>query len=154
MERATSIGRYNFEWVALIDPVRNPDGSVKEFAPQSRYRNQRALPLNKYGNRPFCKFKIANRHNVSGVYAIVVDGKPKYVGECASLSRRFNMGYGNISPRNCFLDGQETNCRINSLVHIFSTQGVELSLWFLRTNDYKSIEEALRMKLKPEWNRN
>ena len=144
---------YEFEHVSEIEPLRNPDGSVQEFMPQSRYANRSAIKLNKYGQGPFCKFKIPNRFNHSGVYAVIASTKVMYIGETINLSTRYNMGYGNISPRNCFLKGQETNCRLNNLICHAAKRGEHLSLWILKTDNYKVIEANLRASLKPEWNR-
>jgi len=63
------------------------------------------------------------------------------------------MGYGNISPRNCFKGGQETNCRINNLVYQAALKEEAVSLWFFPTADYKMMESALRMARKFAWNR-
>jgi hypothetical protein len=147
------IGRYDFETVCTIEPEMNPDGSIREFMPQSRYRNDGNVPRNRYGDGPFCKFKIPNGPNYCGVYAIVDEGLAKYIGECVNLSSRYNMGYGNISPRNCFVGGQETNCRINNLIFLAAKRGARLSLWFHPTKEYKAIEQELRDLVKPEWNR-
>jgi hypothetical protein len=147
------IGQYAFEMVCKIEPESHPDGSNEEFMPQSLYRNNLNVPLNRYGQGPFCKFKIPNGYKHCGVYAIVVDGRVKYIGECVNLSSRYNMGYGNISPRNCFVGGQETNCRINNLILQSAKNGSRLSLWFLPTKEYKAIEQELRNLKKPEWNR-
>ena len=148
------IGHHDFELVCAIEPETNLDGSIREFMPQARYRNKKGLPLNNYGNGPFCKFKIPKGRNLSGVYAIVVENQTKYIGECVNLSSRYNMGYGNISPRNCFAGGQETNCRINNLILLASKNGSRLSLWFLPTKDHKLIEQDLCEMKKPDWNRN
>jgi hypothetical protein len=51
------------------------------------------------------------------------------VGECANLSARFNTGYGNISPKNCFKGVQETNCRLNNLLYSAIVVGQRISLW-------------------------
>jgi hypothetical protein len=144
---------YEFEHVGEIEPVRSPNGAVGQFMPQARYENARNLPLNKYGAGPFCRFRISNRFQTSGVYALTIDDEIRYVGECANLSARFNMGYGNISPKNCFKGGQETNCRLNNLVYSAAVAGKQISLWFLQTADYKMIEFALRSNLKLTWNR-
>ena len=77
----------------------------------------------------------------------------RYIGECANLSKRFNMGYGNISPKNCFKGGQETNCRLNNLLYTAALAGGCISLWFLQTANYKSVEAQLRRALNPPWNR-
>jgi hypothetical protein len=147
------IAGYEFERICDIELARDADGSVRLFTPQSRYQNARNPPLNKYGAGPFCKFKIASRLRASGVYVITVDGELQYVGECANLSARFNAGYGNISPKNCFKGGQETNCRLNNLVYTAALAGAQLSLWFFNTADYKSVEALLRFTLNPPWNR-
>jgi len=106
-----------------------------------------------YGKGPFGKFRIPNNYNVSGVYAVVVEGELKYIGECLNLSSRYNMGYGIISPRNCFVGGQETNCRLNNLIYQTANAGRKISLWFMQTKDYKAIERKLRASDPPEWNR-
>ena len=147
------IGGYEFERVCEITPLRDGEGVIQAFFPQSRYHNNEKLRLNKYGHGPFCKFKIPNNVRQPGVYAIVVDGDTKYVGECANLSNRYNMGYGNISPRNCFIRGQETNCRLNNLIYHASTNGHRITLWFHRTERFKSLERHLRTLLGLKWNR-
>jgi hypothetical protein len=144
---------YEFEHVCDIEPLRETDGSLTQHMPQVRYRNARNLPLNRYGSGPFCKFKIPNRFQVSGVYVLTVDEQLRYVGECANLSARFNAGYGNISPKNCFKGGQETNCRLNNLLYAALSAGQRISLWFFRTTNYKSAEAGLRSTLNPAWNR-
>jgi len=152
-EEYLKIGAYNFHKVCDIRPDQTPSGKIVEHLPQERYKNEDDLPLNKYGAGPFCKFKIPSGYNSAGVYAIVVGGKTKYVGECENLSSRYNMGYGNISPRNCFIGGQETNCRINNLILNSTKSGIPVSLWFIATEDYKAVEMSLRNSEELEWNR-
>jgi hypothetical protein len=148
-----AVGKYVFSKVCDIEALREESGEVVKFLPQQRYDNVHKLKLNKYGAGPYCKFKIPNNLNVTGVYAIVVSGKVKYIGECINLSARYNMGYGNISPRNCFVGGQETNCRINNLIFWVASKGQDVSLWFFETNEYKKIENELRASVSLEWNR-
>jgi hypothetical protein len=147
------IAGYEFVDICVIEPQRETDGSVRQFAPQSLYKNARNLPLNTYGTGPFCKFKITSSLQASGVYVLSVDAKVRYVGECANLSKRFSAGYGNISPKNCYKGGQETNCRLNNLVYSASLGGERIVLSFFRTADYKRVEASLRSTLKPIWNR-
>jgi hypothetical protein len=68
------------------------------------------------------------------------------------LSNRFNAGYGNISPRNCFKDGQETNCRLNNLILETTQAGKRVSLWLCRTADHKAVERVLFGTLQLAWN--
>ncbi len=151
--RRLTIASYEFEHICELAPLRNPNGGVREFTPQSRYLNAQDISLNKYGRGPFCQFRIPNHIDVSGVYALTINDEVRYVGECANFSTRFNAGYGNISPRNCFEKGQETNCRLNNLVYCAATTGEAVSLWFFKTADYKRVEADLRSALRPVWNR-
>ena len=147
------IAGYEFEHICDIEPARETDGSVRRFMPQDRYENFRNLPLNNYGAGPFCKFTIPSRFRSCGVYVLTIDDEVRYVGECANLSSRFNAGYGNISLKNCFKGGQETNCRLNNLVYLAAQAGGHISLWFFRPADFKSLEAALRTTLNASWNR-
>ncbi|TDT44549.1 hypothetical protein DES49_0660 [Halospina denitrificans] len=147
------IGGYDFKYICEIEPERNDDGTVRMLAPQDRYENTGYLTLNRYGAGPFCKFKIPWNISKCGVYALVVDEQIHYVGETENLSNRFNMGYGNISPRNCFAGGQETNCRINSLIFDKLSEGCRVTLWFHTTDEYKKVESALREIGAFGWNR-
>ena len=149
----TMIAGYEFRYVCDIAPARDRNGTLEILMPQHRYRNARNLPLNAYGQGPFCKFTIANALQGRGVYVLTVDDQIRYIGECANLSVRFNAGYGNISPRNCFKGGQETNCRLNNLIYGTAQAGQCIALWFFRTADYKAIEASLRRALQPPWNR-
>jgi len=147
------IGGYDFRYICNIEPEREINGKVLAFMPQSRFENENHVALNKYGKGPFCKFKIPRNLEFPGVYALMEESDLKYIGECVELSASYNMGYGNISPRNCFIGGQETNCRINNLIFQQISAGLEISLWFFFTINYKSIESRLRALLLPSWNR-
>lgn len=144
---------YEFEYVCDIDPLKDADGSVRQFMPQTRYRNARNLPLNRYGEGPFCRFTIPQTYKFCGVYVLTAREQIRYVGECLNLSARFNMGYGNISPRNCFKHGQETNCRLNNLIYATLQGSARISLWFFGTPDHKMVEASLRSAINPPWNR-
>lgn len=146
------IDSHEFGYVCDIEPSRDASGSIQKFMPQGQYKNRRNLSLNRHGSGPFCKFTIPNSFQACGVYILAIGDGVRYVGECANLSSRFNAGYGNISPRNCFQGGQETNCRLNNLLCKEVLNGFHISLWFFRTTDYKSVEAALRSGLKPAWN--
>ena len=150
---ALLIGGYAFTYICDIEPERNEDGTLRAFAPQHRYSNAKGLALHKYGTGPFCKFKIPGNITKSGVYAFVVNDRVKYVGECENLTKRFNMGYGSISPRSCYRGGRETNCRINTLLFRSMSEGLKVALWFHETYDYKKVESELRAQEKFEWNR-
>jgi hypothetical protein len=148
-----NVDGYSFVKVCEILPNVDDCSRVLKFQPQSRYKKQHTVPLNRYGGGPFCRFRIPVTHKVSGVYILTVDGDQKYVGECRNLTARYNSGYGQISPKNCFVGGQETNCRLNSLICEAFEHGRRIALWFHPTNDYKNIEKELRKAHEWAWNK-
>jgi hypothetical protein len=147
------IGPYIFRHVCKISPVRNEDGSVRQYMPQRRFTNPKDLPLSKYGHGPFCKFKVPNTFRTSGVYALQIADTVKYIGECRDLSARYNAGYGNISPRNCFKGGQDTNCRLNNLIYLAAMDGLAIELWFHSTPNFKIAELEVLAIQQCAWNR-
>lgn len=150
---AVEIGGVRFYFVATLDPDRGPDGSLIQYMPQAAYRNERRLPLNPHGQGPFCRFRIPGDLHHEGVYALTVAGQVKYIGECEDLSRRFGpTGYGSIQPRNCFVGGQSTNCKLNHNVLEAASQGRAVELRFCRTDDRRRLESAVLAQLRPEWN--
>ena len=146
------IEHYQFNPVCKILPDRDSHGLLVEDMPHDRYDNHDQLPLHQYGKCPFCRFRIPDTYHVCGVYALVVNQHVLYIGECVDLSKRYNMGYGQISPRNPFQGGQQTNCRINTLILAEIRRGSEIDLWFMATERYKEIELELRQMLNPMWN--
>jgi|Deesub1362A_J573_1020465.scaffolds.fasta_scaffold06767_3 hypothetical protein len=143
-----------FAYVCKIVPKLDKNKMPKEYKPQSKYKNPKNLSLHKYGRGSFCSFKIPTDYLwKAGVYIILVNEKPKYVGECDNLERRFNEGYGRISPRNCYEGGQQTNCRINNLILEEYKKGSKIELIFYETRDRFNIENFLVRELQPEWNK-
>lgn len=157
MEYDVNLGATTFDFVCAIEPDRNPDGTVRAFDPRSRYVNKAGHPLHAYGSGPFCKFKIPYRgYEIFGVYALIVDGdqsSPRYIGKAENLAKRFNAGYGNISPKNCFRGGQQTNCRLNTLIYHQLATGRRIDLWFALGGDTDTIERDLIGTYSPPWNR-
>ncbi len=147
------LGAYELQRICAIQPERDSAGAVRAFVPQERYEKRLQYRLNRYGSGPFCKFKIPNSYRQSGVYALTAGETLKYIGECADFSARFNMGYGNISPKNCYEGGQQTNCRLNNLIYMAASNGEVVDLWFYSTADYKRVELELRQRFGPLWNR-
>src|SRR5690606_34594825 len=75
--------------------------------------------LNKNGDLDYTEFNITDKKYLmkKGLYAYVVNGELKYIGRCRdNFKKRINQGYGKIHPKNCFIDGQSTNCHLNHLV--------------------------------------
>ncbi len=111
--------------------------------------------LNKYGDSPFCDFRINNKYlNDKGLYCFQVNRVIKYVGRCSdNFKKRINQGYGNIHPKNCFIDGQATNCHINTLVN--SMTDVKFGVYVMNECSTKEIAELEKLILtcnRFEWN--
>lgn len=114
--------------------------------------------LNKYGDSKFCEFAITKFLSDRGIYCFVVENQIVYLGRCTdNFRKRINYGYGKIHPKNCFLDGQATNCNINALinsganvafgVHIMTDKSVDeikqLEKLILSSNSFKwNIQKA------------
>lgn len=144
---------FPFRFVWAIEPDRDSDGRIREFMPQGRYKGAGTSRLNPHGNGPFCRFKFPRTLNVPGVYAVMVDDQVRYIGECANLSARWGLTqYGSIQPKNCYVGGQSTNCKVNNRVLLAARDGHAVKLWFHQTHEYKPCELVLRAALRPEWN--
>ncbi len=145
---------HEFAYVCRIAPKSDPQGRPIEVQPQARYANLEGLRLHQYGHGPFCAFSVERGwEGKAGVYAFLVDGEVKYVGECEDLATRINMGYGRISPRNCYQGGQQTNCRINNLVLEAVKGGSQVTLIFHQNEHRRDLESVLLQRLSPDWNR-
>ena len=145
------IGNYDFTYIETISPIVK-NGIIKYPAPHVRYKNIKNLPLNEYGLKEFCKFKLQNAKEVCGVYAWVINDEVVYIGEAANFKKRFNSGYGNISPKNCFADGQITNCKMNNVVYETYKDGQQIDIYFFETKDYKAIEKELLISIDTRYN--
>ncbi len=111
--------------------------------------------LNKYGDLTYCKFWVDDERVLAakGLYLYLVNNTLQYIGRCRdSFKRRFNQGYGTIHPKNCFIDGQATNCHINALV---TQSRTNIALLVCLLNDLQTIiqaEAGLIEQHRPVWN--
>lgn len=143
-----------FTKVCEIRPILEKDGTIYIEKPYLRYRNTKNLELHKYGSGPFCSFSIPLAYNgMAGVYGLQVNGEWAYIGKTIDLGRRYNQEYGNISPRNCFVSGPETTCRINNQILLEAEKGSSIILFFHESDDSDRIETELIGNLNPPWNR-
>ena len=126
----------------LMKLKNNNDNFYKEF-------------LNKYGDLEYSTFYLANQdqHNLKGVYFYYLNNELKYIGRCRdNMKKRVNSGYGKISPKKCFIDGQSTNCKVNSLI-TKNRDNIVLKIFIM--DDVKEIEELesrLILECEPVWN--
>jgi len=148
-----SIDGHVFEFVEEVLPEVGADGRVMQFMPQSRYKGHGKQRLNPQGAGPFCRFRAAKGIASAGVYVVTVNDETSYVGESVNLSVRWGLGqYGSIQPKNCYVGGQSTNCKVNSRVLSNALAGKKIKLWFYPTHDHKAVELKLRSTVNPPWN--
>jgi hypothetical protein len=111
--------------------------------------------LNTYGDLTYCTFRITQEDRLTqkGLYIYTVDNKIKYIGRCKdSFKKRINQGYGKIHPKNCYKDGQSTNCHLNALI---SENIRSVAFYVLPLTDNKEIETTERELIQayePTWN--
>jgi hypothetical protein len=145
--RDSVLGRYPaFLEVALgtflLDLKSSGDTFYKQF-------------LNPYGDSTYSHFYIAGEKylRTKGVYLYAVGGAISYIGRCKDrMSKRVNQGYGKIHPKNCFRDGQATNCHLNSRI---TEIGTRIELWLCAIGPDQEIEERERALIRaynPPWN--
>ena len=79
-------------------------------------------------------------------------GSIRYIGICQDLSKRFNGGYGIISPRKCYKGGQSTNCKVNRRILDTAKGGGSVDLYFYPTPQRKALEKCLIALYLPPWN--
>lgn len=147
------IGNYEFEFIETIE-IKEKITKEKPEHPAERYKkkNKKNLPLLQEGLLDFCKFKLQNAKDVCGVYAWVINDEVVYIGETVNFKKRFNTGYGIISPRNCFKGGQKTNCKMNNVVYETYKNGQNIDIYFYETKDYKAIEKELLKSITTPYN--
>jgi len=112
------------------------------------------LFLNKYGDNVYGEFKIEENLTDKGLYVWVVDNQIKYLGRCTdNFKKRVNQGYGKISAKNCFKDGQSTNCHLNSEINKY--KNVEFFVHKMNdseTVDINNLELKILNNFNFEWN--
>ena len=145
------IGKYEFNYIETLELLNNKEGKLY-YKPQSRYKKAKESSLHEFGNGEFCKFKLNNAKNISGVYAWIINDEVIYIGEAVNFKKRFNMCYGIISPRNCFVGGQKTNCKMNKVVLDTYKNGQNIDIYFYETKDYKAIEKELLKSITTLYN--
>ena len=103
--------------------------------------------LNEDGDSTFCDFSIERTDLTKrkGVYYFAIADEVKYVGKAhESFMWRINQGYGHISPKNCYPDGQSTNCHVNP--RIAKSRAV-VSLFVCPIDNDSEIDQVERRRL-------
>ena len=111
--------------------------------------------LNRYGDMQYSTFRLATPEfeSVTGVYAYFEGETLRYIGRCRdSMKKRVTQGYGKIHPKNCYLDGQATNCHLNAKI-TKASQAIALRLCVIEnTSKINHVETSLIRKHSPVWN--
>jgi hypothetical protein len=111
--------------------------------------------LNDHGDAVYSKFRIIDRKYLleKGLYIYCINDELKYIGRSKDpFGKRINNGYGNISPKNCYLDGQSTNCHINSLITKYRRETTLFLSPLKNDTIIVQVEIDLINKYSPEWN--
>jgi hypothetical protein len=148
------LGGVQFRLVGEIGVDRGADGAPLEFMPQAAYAKAATTRLNPHGSGPFCRLRIANGVREAGVYAVVVASDVRYVGIADDLSERWGpRGYAAIHPRNCYVGGQATNCKVNSrILGEIKMGNVPLLYFAALTEGRLAFEGRVCRELRPPWN--
>ena len=111
--------------------------------------------LNPYGDLQYSTFRIATPkfESKTGVYAYFEDKILRYIGRCKnSMKKRVNQGHGKIYPKNCYLDGQRTDCRLNAKITEIS-ESIMLRLWVIENkSEIERVEASMIREYEPAWN--
>lgn len=154
MDQLLKLGEFEFSLSSTITLLREPkSGHPLEFMPQARYKRASTTPLNPHGHGPFCRLTTPGLPISSGVYALFVKNKLKYIGKARNLAERWGpQGYGAISPKNCFVGGQSTNCKMNHRILMATKAGENVELFVHLTESPGEVEAVLIGGLMPPWN--
>jgi len=117
---------------------------------------QYRLFLNAYGDLRYCTFTFEAFHPAThqkGLYCFVVNDEIRYIGRTlTSFGQRIRQGYGVIHAKNCYLDGQATNCHLNALIQL---EWEDVRFFVCPLEDEAEIiqtEAELIRKYQPLWN--
>ena len=111
--------------------------------------------LNPHGDEVYCSFRIEGALAAKkGLYCFCVGGDVMYIGRSHDpFEKRMNTGYGQISPKNCYLDGQSTNCHLNSIIEQ-ERRPIQYFVCALEVDNSEidKLETELLGHYQPPWN--
>jgi hypothetical protein len=99
--------------------------------------------LNRYGDEDFGSFAIQDEEcaHKKGVLIVYVQGKLCHVAGChTAFADLVDRSLGSITTDQCYRDGDETACRINSIVTAFRDVPV---IWIHELSDDNAIDAAV-----------
>ena len=111
--------------------------------------------LNNYGDKTYSHFGIVESDvdNKKGIYSYYLNDEIQYIGITKdNFKKRINSGYGKISPKNCYKDGQSTNCHLNWLISS-SFKNIKFFVYIMdELEGIENLEKQLIEKYNPSWN--
>lgn len=111
--------------------------------------------LNPYGDLAFCTFRLTDPRffRRRGLYMYAMGDTVQYLGRCLdSFGKRVNQGYGSIHPKNCYRDGQATNCHLNALIAAHRDQVYFYACVLDDEAEITQMERLLIQRYEPPWN--
>lgn len=131
------------------------DRSLGEFilALKNKGVHDYKLYLNKYGDEKYCFFKLDVFQNEKGIYCYIVEDTLKYIGRSRKNFKERINEYGKITSYNCLVDGQATNCNINSKIN--SIKEVYIGIHTMTNKcdiEIENLERTILQNINLEWN--
>ena len=111
--------------------------------------------LNRHGDEVYCTFRMADSplKAQAGLYLYSHNNEVMYIGRSRDpFGKRVDQGYGKIHPKNCYIDGQSTNCHLNSLIESRSDRIKYFVYPMTSIPDIEACEKILIQNNRPEWN--
>ena len=102
--------------------------------------------LNKYGDNKYCIYKIEEFQTKRGIYCYILENKIVYIGRSKKTFKQRINEYGKITAYNCLIDGQATNCNINSKIN--ELQNIQIGIHIMEENSDAEIMELEKLILK------
>lgn len=110
--------------------------------------------LNKYGDKKYCIYKIEKFEKDKGIYCYIVENVIVYIGRSKKNFKQRFSEYGKITAYNCLIDGQSTNCNINSKINNLDNVKVGFHLMTHSSDEDIMLLEKVLIKNQPNliWN--
>jgi hypothetical protein len=110
-----------------------------------RKKNDRRyqLLLNRYGDRDFSSFILADPEQAQkkGILIAFLEGRLCHIAAChTTFADPVDHAFGNMTADKCYRDGDETACRINSIVTAFKDMPV---IWLHELEDDHTMDAAV-----------
>ena len=144
---------HTFKRVGDVQLERDRSGEPVECRPETMPNDL----LHRYGQGPFCRFSVAQERSWqrrSGVFVVTCNEAVRSVGETVNLARFWKFRCSITRSAVLQKGGQQTHCRINSLILDEAKRGAEIVLWFHSVEcaaGRKKLKERLKAALNPPW---